>query len=171
MTSCATGDVPARHLSAMGNHMRHSTANHTQSTTYGDTFVESVDAVLKNLLQSSCHAKLFVLGESEAVIRMVMKGGSPNVRHVDWLLEISALDPAISIRYVRSNERIADSWFTHDLHHTIVLCLSAACLLQNTRAFSVVYRVDMSASQQKDTQHSSKVAGSNCQVGTIMFQE
>ena len=53
-------------------------------------------------------AKLVVLEDNDAVIKMTVKGRSPNLRHcprtqrvdLDWLFEVFRTDPGVSIRYV-----------------------------------------------------------------------
>ena len=55
----------------------------------------------------------FLFEDNEAVIRMIIKGRSPNLSHVsrshrvdlDWLLERINLDSSISIRFVRTTEQ------------------------------------------------------------------
>ena len=54
---------------------------------------------------------LYISDENEAVIKMILKGRSPTMRHVsrthrvalDWLFDRINLDPKISIKYVASD--------------------------------------------------------------------
>ena len=59
---------------------------------------------------------LYIFDANEAVIKMIIKGRSPTVRHVsrthivalDWLIGRINLDPKIKIRYVESKNQLAD---------------------------------------------------------------
>ena len=59
---------------------------------------------------------MLVLEDNDAVIKMTLKGRSPNMRHVarthrvdlDWLFERFQSDPGILIRYVNTLSQIAD---------------------------------------------------------------
>ena len=61
-------------------------------------------------------ANLYVFEDNEAVIKMIIKGQSPTMRHVsrthrvalDWLFDRINLDPQIQIRYIDSKHQIAD---------------------------------------------------------------
>ena len=61
-------------------------------------------------------ALLCIFEDSEAVIKMIMKGRSPTVRHVsrthkvalDWLFERINLDPHIQIQYIDTKNQLAD---------------------------------------------------------------
>ena len=75
-----------------------------------------VDFVPPNVPLSSGKAKLYLLEDNDAVIKMTIKGRSPNMRHVarthrvdlDWLFERINTDPGIQIKYVGTKEQIAD---------------------------------------------------------------
>ena len=61
-------------------------------------------------------AKLTLLEDNEAVIKMTVKGRSPNMRHItrthrvdlDWLFERLRDDPGVSITYVFTKAQVAD---------------------------------------------------------------
>jgi hypothetical protein len=54
--------------------------------------------------------------DNDAVIKMCIKGRSPNMRHVarthrvdlDWLFERIREDPGINIQYINTKQQIAD---------------------------------------------------------------
>ena len=60
-----------------------------------------VDHVVTIARSSQCEAQLYILEDNEAVIKMIIKGGSPTMRHVsrthrvalDWLFDRINLDP------------------------------------------------------------------------------
>ena len=78
--------------------------------------MEDIDAVPSNV-QSACQeALLYVFEDNEAVIKMIIKGRSPTMRHVsrthrvglDWLFDRINLDPKIQIKYIDTKNQLAD---------------------------------------------------------------
>ena len=71
--------------------------------------MKDIDAVPLNV-QSATRREplLYVFEDHEAVIKMIMKGRSPTMRHVsrthrvalDWLFDKINLDPKIQIKYI-----------------------------------------------------------------------
>ena len=61
--------------------------------------------------------QLITFEDKEVVIKMIIKGRSPTMRHVsrkhrvalDWLFDRINLDPKIQINYVDTNNQLADS--------------------------------------------------------------
>ena len=92
--------------------------------------LNNIDAVPSNVQSARQEALLYVFEDNEAVIKMIMKGRSPTMRHVsrthrvalDWLFDRINLDPKIQIKYIDTKNQLADILtkgnFTRD-----VLCL------------------------------------------------
>ena len=79
--------------------------------------MEDIDSVLSNVQSARQEALLYVFEDNEAVIKMIMKGRSPTMRHVsrthrvalDWLFDrINNLDSKIQIKYVDTKNQLAD---------------------------------------------------------------
>lgn len=78
--------------------------------------LSNVDNVPSNAPISTQRTKLIIFEDNEAVIKMIIKGRSPNMRHVlrvhridlDWLFERLQLDNNIRVRYVSTKQQIAD---------------------------------------------------------------
>ena len=59
---------------------------------------------------------LYIFEDNEAVIKMIIKGRSPTVRHVsrthrvalDWLFDRINCDPKIQIKYIDTKNQLAD---------------------------------------------------------------
>ena len=76
--------------------------------------LNNVDYVPPSMPNHDYRAKLFILEDNDAVIKMCVKGRSPAMRRVprthrvdlDWVYERLLLDPAINIRYVGTKEQI-----------------------------------------------------------------
>ena len=78
--------------------------------------LDSADFISSNIHSSRQEALLCVFEDSEAVIKMIMKGRSPSMRHVsrthrvalDWLFDRINLDPKIQIKYIDTKNQLAD---------------------------------------------------------------
>ena len=78
--------------------------------------VHDIDLVPSNVQFASREALLYVFEDNEAVIKMIMKGRSPTMRHVsrthrvalDWLFDRINLDPKIQIEYIDTKNQLAD---------------------------------------------------------------
>ena len=75
-----------------------------------------VDHVPTNSHSSQSESQLYIFEDSEAVIKMIIKGRSPTMRHVsrthrvalDWLFDSFNLDSKIQIKYVDNKNQLAD---------------------------------------------------------------
>ena len=78
--------------------------------------MQDIDSVPSNVQSASREALLYVFEDNEAVIKMIMKGRSPTMRHVsrthrvalDWLFDRINLDPKIQIKYIDTKNQLAD---------------------------------------------------------------
>ena len=69
-----------------------------------------------NVQSSNQEALLYVFEDNEAVIKMIIKGRSPAMRHVsrthrvalDWLFDRMNLDPKIQNKYIDTKNQLAD---------------------------------------------------------------
>ena len=78
--------------------------------------MENIDSVPSNV-QSPCQeALLYVFEDNEAVMKMIINGRSPTMRHVsrthrvalDWLFDRINLDSKIQIKYIDTKNQLAD---------------------------------------------------------------
>ena len=78
--------------------------------------IKDIDSVLSNVQSANREALLYVFEDNEAVIKMIMKGRSPTMRHVsrthrvalDWLFDRINLDSKIQIKYIDTKNQLAD---------------------------------------------------------------
>ena len=78
--------------------------------------MQDIDSVPSNVQSASPEASLYVFEDNEAVIKMIMKGISPTMRHVsrthrvalDWWFDRINLDPKIQIKYIDTKNQLAD---------------------------------------------------------------
>ena len=78
--------------------------------------MKDIDLVPSNVQSANREALLYVFEDNEAVIKMIMKGRSPTMRHVsrthrvalDWLFDRINLDTKIQIKYIDTKNQLAD---------------------------------------------------------------
>ena len=75
-----------------------------------------MDHVVANASSCQCEAQLYIFEDNEAVIKMIIKGRSPMMRHVsrthrvvsEWLFDRINLTLKIQIKYVDTENQLAD---------------------------------------------------------------
>ena len=78
--------------------------------------MENIDSVPSSVQSARQEALLYVFEDNEAVIKMIIKGRSPTMRHVsrthrvalDWLCDRINLDSKIQIKYIDTKNQLAD---------------------------------------------------------------
>ena len=78
--------------------------------------LDNVDFIHSNVQSSHQEALLYVFEDNEAVIKMIIMGRSPTMRHVsrthrvalDWLFDRINLDSKIQIKYIETKNQLAD---------------------------------------------------------------
>ena len=81
------------------------------------TDLDNVDFIPSNVKSSHQEALLYEFEDDEAVIKMIIKGRSPTMRHVsrthrvalDWLFDRINLDHIIQIQYIDTKNQLADT--------------------------------------------------------------
>ena len=111
--------------------------------------MENIDSVPSNVQSSRQEALLYVLEDNEAVIKMIIKGRSPTMRHVsrthrvalEWLFDRVNLDTKIQIKYIDTKNQLADSFtkgnFTRDEWNHL-FCLFNICHFSPAVCFAVM---------------------------------
>ena len=101
--------------------------------------LDNVYFISSNVPSSRQEALLYVFEDNEAVIKMIIKGRSPTMRHVsrthrvalDWLFDRINLDNKIQIKYIDTKNQLADILtkgnFTHDEWNHL-LCYSTSAI-------------------------------------------
>ena len=86
--------------------------------------MKDIDAVPSNVQSARQEALLYVFEDNEAVIKMIIKGRSPTMRHVsrthrvalDWLFDRINLDPKIQIKYIDIKNPIRRHLLQREFH-------------------------------------------------------
>ena len=119
--------------------------------------LDNFDFISSNVNSSRQEALLYVFEHNEAVIKMIIKGRSPTMRHVsrthrvtlDWLFQRINLDPKIQVKYINTKNELADILternFTRDEWNHL-LCLFNISHFSSTNCSDV-----MSKSTRKDS--------------------
>ena len=78
--------------------------------------LDNVNFISSNVNSSRKEALLYIFEDKETVIKMIIRGRSPTMRHVsrthrvslDWLFDEINLDPKIQIKYIDTKNQLAD---------------------------------------------------------------
>ena len=119
--------------------------------------LHNVDLISSNVHSSRQEALLWIFEDNEAVIKMIIKGRSPTMRHVsrthrvalDWLFDRINLNPTIQIKYIDTKNQLTDiltkGSFTRDEWNHLL------CLFNITNFSSTDCSEVMSKRTQKDS--------------------
>ena len=119
--------------------------------------MENIDTVPSNVQSSRQEALLYVFEDNEAVIKMIIKGMSPTMRHVsrthrvalDWLSDRINLGPKIQIKFIDTKNQLADILtkgnFTRDEWNHLL------CLFNISHFSSTVCSDTMAKRSQQDS--------------------
>ena len=135
--------------------------------------LDNVDFTPSNVQSSHQEALLYVFEDNEAVIKMIIKGRSPTMRHVsrthrvalDWLFVRINLDPKIQIKYIDTKNQLADILtkgnFTRDEWNHLL------CLFNISHFISTECSEVMSKRTQKDSSEEGAAAKSKPMMNLV----
>ena len=129
--------------------------------------MSNVDCVSSNAKSSFFGTILFIFEDNEAVIKMIIKGRSPTMRHVsrthrvalDWLFDRINLYCKIKIRYIDTKNHLTDILtigdFTRDewnnlLHSCNISHFSSTCCAMNSSLISCTKKTAKRVQEQKE---------------------
>ena len=130
-----------------------------------------IDHVPSSVTHSGCSAMLYVFEDNETMIKMIIKGWSPTVRHVsrthrvalNWLFDRINLDSKIQNRYIDTKHQLTDSLtkgnFTRDewdnlLHLFNISHFSSTCCSLNFSLTSCPEKIAKRMWEQKGEERS-----------------
>ena len=93
-------------------------------TTHTNPDLNNIDHIPSSVTLVGSNAMLYVSEDDEVVIKMIIKGCSPIMRHVsrthrvalDWLCDRINLDSKIQIRYTDTKHQLADILTKGQIH-------------------------------------------------------
>ena len=153
-----------------GGNLSANTQPHMQKqipTTHTNLDLTNIDRVTSNGTHYGSNAMLFVFEDNEAVIKMMIKGQSPTMRHVsrthrvalDFLFDRTNPYPKNQIRYIDTKHQLADFLtrgnFTHDeRNNLLLLCnirhFSSTCCAENSSLTSCSKTMAKRMQEQKE---------------------
>ena len=140
-------------------------------TNHTDEYLTNIDHLPSNGTHSGSNAMLYVFEDNEAVMKMVIKGRSPTMRHVflthrlalDWLFDRINLDSKIQIRYSDHKHQQADvltkGKFTRDEWNNLLKLInishfSSTCWAKNSSLISCAKTMARRMKEQKGEERS-----------------
>ena len=121
--------------------------------------LNNFDCVPSNVQSSHQEALLYVFEDNEAVIKMVIKGRSPTMRHVsrthrvalDWLLDRINLVPKIQFKCIDTKNQLAD--IPQEISHVmsgIICCACSRSVISVLPCALKQWRNDLNTIQEKN---------------------
>ena len=124
--------------------------------------VSNIDYVSSNVQSSRQEALLYVFEDNEAVIKMIIKGRSPTMRHVsrthsvalDWLFDRINLDPKIQIKCIDTKNQLADILtkgnFTRDESNHLLFLFNISHFSSTVCSETMAKRSQQESQQNRD---------------------
>ena len=125
--------------------------------------MEKIDSVSSNVQSSRQEALLYVFEDNEAVIKMIIKGRSPTMRHVsrthrvalDWLFDRIDLEPKIQIKYIDTKNQLADiltkGSFTRDEWNHFLCLFNISHFSPTARSSAMAKRSQQDSGEERVT--------------------
>ena len=141
---------------------------------------EDIDFVPSNV-QSACHeALLYVFEDNEAVIKMIIKGRSPTMRHVsrthrvalDWLFDRINLDSKIQIKYIDTKNQLADILtkgnFTRDEWNHLLSLFNISHFSSTVCSAAMAKRIQQESGEERVTAKSRPMMNLTAMMPTVV---
>ena len=125
--------------------------------------MEDIDSVPSKVQSARQEALLYVFEDNEAVIKMIIKGRSPTMRHVsrthrvalDWLFDRINLDTKIQIKYMDTKNQLADiltkGSFTRDKWNHLLCLFNISHFSSTTCIAAMAKRVQQESGKERVT--------------------
>ena len=141
--------------------------------------LDNVEFIPSNANSSHQEVLLYVFEDNEAVIKMIMKGRSPTMRHVsrihrvalDWLFDRIKLDPKIQIKYIDTKNQLADILtkgnFTRDEWNHL-LSLFNISHFSSTDSAAMAKRIQQESGEERVTAKSRPMMNLTARMPTVV---
>ena len=125
--------------------------------------MENIDSVPSNVQSSRQEDLLYVFEDNEAVIKMIIKGRSPTMRHVsrthrvdlDWLFDRINLDSKIQIKYIDTKNKLADILikgnFTRDEWNHLLILFNVSHYSSTICSAAMAKRIQQESGEERVT--------------------
>ena len=142
--------------------------------------MEDIDSVLSNVQSARQEALLYVFEDNEAVIKMIIKGKSPTMRHVsrthrvalDWLLDRINLDSKTQIKYIDTKKQIAviltKGNFTRDEWNHLLSMFNISHFSSTVCSAAMAKRIQQESGEERVTAKSRLVMNLTARMPTVV---
>ena len=143
--------------------------------------IDSVPSIVQSARQE---ALLYVFEDNEAVIKMIIKGRSPTMRHVsrthrvalDWLFDRINLDSKIQIKYIDTKNQLADILtkgnFTRDEWNHLLNLFNISHFSSTVCSAAMAKRIQQESGERRTSHSKIKTYDEfNCEdaIGRVVF--
>ena len=142
--------------------------------------MKDIDAVPSNVQSARQQALLYVFEDNEVVIKMVIKGRSPTMRHVsrthrvalDWLFDRINLDSKIQIKYIDTKNQLADILtkgnFTRDEWNHVLNLLTISHFSSTPCTAAMAKRAQQGSGEERVTAKSRPVMNLTARMPSVV---
>ena len=142
--------------------------------------MEDIDSVPSNVQSARQEALLYVFEDNEAVIKMIIKGRSPTMRHVfrthrvvlDWLFDRINLDSKIQIKYIDTKNQLADMLtkgnFTRDEWNHLLNLFNISHFSSSVCSAAMAKRVQQESGEERVTAKSRPMMNLTARMPTVV---
>ena len=142
--------------------------------------MEDIDSVPSNVQSARQEALLYVFEDNEAVIKMIIKGRSPTMRHVsrthrvalDWLFDRINLDSKIQVKYSDTKNQLADiltkGSFTRDEWNHLLSLFNISHFSSTVCSAAVTKRVQQESGEERVTAKSRPMMNLTARMPSIV---
>ena len=154
-------------------HKRHKSQKNTD-------VMEDIDSVPSSVQSARQEALLYVFEDNEAVIKMIIKGRSPTMRHVsrthrvalDWLSDRINLDSKIQIKYIDTKNQLADILtkgnFTRDEWNHLLSLFNISHFSSTVCSAAMAKRVQQESGEERVTANSKPMMNLTARMPSIV---
>ena len=142
--------------------------------------MNDIDSVPSNVQSASREALLYVFEDNEAVIKMIIKGRSPTMRHVsrthrvalDWLFDRINLDSKIQIKYIDTKNQLADILtkgnFTRDEWNHVLNLFNSSHFSSTVCSAAMSKRAQQESGEERVTAKSSPMMNLTARMPSVV---
>ena len=142
--------------------------------------MEDIDSVPSNVQSARQEALLYVFEDNEAVIKMIIKGRSPTMRHVsrthrvalDWLFDRINLDSKIQVKYIDTKNQLADILtkgnFTRDEWNHLLSLFNISHFSSTVCSAAMAKRVQQESGEERVTAKSRPMMNLTARMPSIV---
>ena len=142
--------------------------------------MKDIDLVPSNVQSANREALLYVFEDNEAVIKMIMKGRSPTMRHVsrihrvalDWFFYLINLNSKIQIKYIDTKNQLADiltkGIFTRDEWNHLLSLFNISHFSSTVCSAAMAKRIQQESGEERVTAKSRPMMNLTARMSSVV---